>query len=175
LRFLFLRRAGRKKFPSTTTLNKRRRNQMLKRTRVLCVLISLFILAFNVSFVAAAPPSPIHIEVLEEIGGEPPVPFTASGPVCASGMVDELSTSGNSPGGPYQTLWVTKQFVCGDGSGTFDISMVVKLNVNTGYTTANWKIIGGTGAYQNLKGNGKLAGTPNPGNTIFDVYDGKVH
>lgn len=143
--------------------------------RILSLLISVFLLAFNASSVFAAPPSPINIEVLEEIEGEPPVPFMASGPVCASGMVDELSATGNNPAGPFQTLWVTKQFVCGDGSGTFDVSMVVQLNQNTGYTTAHWKIIGGTGTYQNLKGNGKLVGTPKSGNTILDVYDGKVH
>lgn len=148
---------------------------MLKKPRVLIVLVSLLVLATNVSLVFAAPPSPIHIEVLEEIGGGPPVPFTASGPVCAIGTVDELSTTWNNPNGPYQILWVTKHFVCDDSSGTFDISMVVKLNVNTGDTTANWKIIAGTGSYLNLKGNGKLVGTPKPGNTILDVYDGKVH
>ena len=148
---------------------------MLKKFRVLFVLASLLVLAVNVSLVLAAPPSPIHIEVLEEIGGGPPVPFTATGPICASGTVDELSTTWNSPAGPFQTLWVTKHFVCDDSSGTFDVSMVVKLNVNTGYTTAHWKIVGGTITYQSLKGNGKLVGTPKSENTILDVYDGKVH
>ena len=148
---------------------------MLKRYRFLFVLASLLLLAANVSLAFAAPPSPIHIEVYELIGGEPPVPFTPTGPVCATGFVDELSTTWNNPNGQYQILWVTKQFECGDSSGTFDISMVVKLNVNTGYTTANWKIVGGTGSYVSLKGNGKLSGTPQPGSIIFDVYDGKVH
>jgi hypothetical protein len=147
----------------------------MKKSSVIFFLASLLVLVFNVSLVFAAPPSPIQIEVLEEIGGEPPVPFTASGPICASGTVDELSTTSNSPAGPFQTLWVTKHFICDDSSGTFDVSMVVQLNVNTGYTTAHWKIIGGTVSYQNLKGNGKLVGTPKPGNTILDVYDGKVH
>ena len=147
--------------------------------RVLAILISLLILAFNASFVIAAPPSSLHIVVEETIVGGSEA-FVASGAavdnnlVCQYGQVVEIGeSSSNNPGGPFKTIWVTKQFDCGDG--TFDVKMVIKLDLDTGNTTANWKITSGTGNYVNLKGSGKLVGTPGDPGEIIDVYDGKVH
>ena len=69
-----------------------------------------------------------------------------------------------------------KQFVCDDGSGSFDVSMVVRLDLTTSYTTAQWRIVGGTGDYAYLRGNGSLIGTPIvPGSSIDDVYDGMLY
>ena len=52
--------------------------------------------------------------------------------------------------------------------------MTVKLFPDS-HTTANWKVVAGTGDYVRLKGNGKLYGTPIvPGISIHDVYDGKM-
>jgi hypothetical protein len=151
----------------------------MKKTQVFAVLVCLLLLAFNASLVFAAPPLSLHIEVTELIGSGPEI-FYASGTavdnslVCETGDVDDIGISSNNPGGPFQTLWITKQFDCGDG--TFDVKMVVKLNLITHDTKANWKIVSGTGAYHNLKGNGKLVGTSIvPGVSILDVYDGKVH
>ena len=153
----------------------------MKKIRVLAILISLFMLAFNASLVFAAPPLSLHI-VVEETISEFPVSetFSASGSavpglICASGTVVEVGgTTPNNSGGPFQTFWVTKHFDCLNGN-TFDVEMFVRLDTTTGYTKANWKIVSGTGVYQNLKGNGKLVGTPSttPGD-IIDVYDGKV-
>jgi hypothetical protein len=54
--------------------------------------------------------------------------------------------------------------------------MVVHLDNNTSYTTARWRISGGTGDYTGLRGRGSLAGTPIlPGTSIYDVYDGQVN
>ncbi len=153
---------------------------MLKK-KIFAVLASVILLALNVSVVIAAPPSALHIEVLEWIGVGGSEPFVISGAavtqgkICAAGMVEDLQITSNNPNGPFQKIWATKRFTCGDGSGTFDLDMVVKLDVNTRNTTANWHIVSGTGSYMNLKGNGKLVGTAQiPGATILDVYDGKV-
>jgi len=153
----------------------------MKKIRVLAILITVLMLALNASLVFAAPPLSLHIVVEETIFGEDPETFLASGAavdnnlVCETGSVDEIGeVSSNDPGGPFQTLWITKRFDCGS-NGTFDVEMVVKLDKNTGTTTANWKIVGGTLSYQNLKGNGKLVGTPGDPGEIIDVYDGKVH
>ena len=63
--------------------------------------------------------------------------------------------------------------MCGDGSGTFDMKMHVRLNLLTSYTEAEWKISEGTGDYADLWAGGKLVGTPVvPGFSIFDVYNG---
>ncbi len=151
----------------------------MKKNRTLTILISLFMLAFNVSLVFAAPKLSLHIVVEETIAGGSEA-FIASGSavpglICASGDVVEVGgTTPNSSGGPIETFWVTKQFDCG-GDNTFDVEMFVRLNTTTGYTKAKWNIVSGTGVYQNLQGKGKLVGTPSttPGD-IIDVYDGKV-
>jgi hypothetical protein len=62
-----------------------------------------------------------------------------------------------------------------DESGTFDVDMVVRLDVASGTTTANWKVVGGTGAYSSLKGYGKLVGVlVVPGVSITDTNDRKI-
>lgn len=140
----------------------------------MCVLM----LAIMSSVAVAAPPLTLHIVVEETIAGGSET-FIASGTavgtlVCATGTVVEVGPiTSNDPGGPFQMLWVTKRFDCGDG--TFDMDLVIKLDKITGQTTAHWKIVGGTLAYQNLKGSGKLVGTPGTPGEIIDVYDGMVH
>ena len=157
---------------------------MIGRARkALAVVLSVVVLILmTVSMAAAAPPPTVHIEVPEAIGvnGDP---FTASGPavsvgvICASGTVDDLAVVSSGPGaGSFVILHVDKRFTCGDLSGTFDISMTVRLDETTDSTTASWRIAGGTGAYSGLHGNGWLVGTPiEPDVSIFDVYDGRVH
>ena len=67
---------------------------------------------------------------------------------------------------------MVKYFVCIDG--TFDVELRVWL-LNGGHTTGRWKVIGGTGSYAGLKGNGTLTGTYDAvGNTVLDVYTGKI-
>jgi hypothetical protein len=146
------------------------------------ILLTLALLVLTASAVVAAPPMDLHIEALEFVAtdGEP---FTATGSavdaglVCATGTIDDLyvefSDSGRSP---YRILHVLKRFYCDDFSGTFDIQMVVQLDLTTNETTARWKIVGGTDSYVNLKGRGALVGTPVvKGFSIQDVYDGMVH
>jgi len=153
----------------------------MKIKRVFAILISLFLLVFNASLVFAAPHLSLHI-VVEETISEFPVSatFSASGSavpglICASGTVVELGgTAPINSVGPFQTFWVTKQFKC--GLDTFDVEMFVRLNTVTGYTKAKWEIVGGTGEYTNLQGEGRLKGTPiTLGVTILDVYNGKVY
>ncbi len=156
---------------------------MLKNKKLLSILAAVFLLAVSASPVIAAPPTPVHIEVLEFPGGTsaPAEPFTISGPavsaglVCASGVVSDEELSYNSPSGPYQRIWALKHFVCDDSSGTFDIRMVVQLNLDTHDTTARWRVVGGTGDYAGLKGQGSLIGYSNyPTVSILDVYDGLI-
>ena len=152
------------------------------RTTAISVLMTVALLGVTASAVAAAAPLSVHIEVPEVIAtsGEP---FTATGAavdagaVCPSGTVDDLSTvTSGPPSGPYTILQVLKRFNCDDLSGTFDVRLVVRLDNSNHQTTASWRIVDGTGDYADLKGNGTLVGTPIvPGESIQDVYDGKVH
>lgn len=156
---------------------------MAKKTRTftLSMLLTLMLLALTASVVAAAPPLDLHIVVPEEIGTGPD-PFTATGgavtagKVCAAGTVVDINVDVMNPDNTTtRTLHVVKRFTCAGSTDTFDIQMVVKLDLSTGNTTANWKIVGGTGLYAGLKGHGSLVGTPiSPGTSILDVYDGKA-
>jgi hypothetical protein len=156
---------------------------MLKnKTKIFALLITILMLALNVSLVFAARPLDIHIEVLEQLDFSFNEPFAASGPavdnglVCATGTVEDLGGTVKDLNGPYTLMWLKKRFYCDDASGTFDVRLIVHLNEDTGFTTANWNVIDGTGNYGNLKGNGKLVGTPVVlGFNILDVYDGKMH
>jgi len=157
---------------------------MLKKMILISMLAGGLLLAMNVAPVFAAPPEPIHIEVLEFPGGTgaPPEPFTASGlavdngSICATGMVEDVELTYNDPGGSYQMIWALKRFYCDGGSGTFDVRMVVRLDLTTRDTTARWQIVGGTGQYVSLKGQGSLVGLSNfPAPGILDLYDGVIH
>ena len=151
------------------------------RSFTLSMILTIGILVITSSVVVAAPSLDLRIEATEFIAtsGEA---FAASGGavdaglVCASGTVDDLDVSVASPDSfPIRVLHVLKGFNCNDFSGTFYVQMVVRLDLLTNQTTANWKIVGGTGSYTDLNGHGSLVGTPiDPGTSIFDVYDGKV-
>lgn len=151
-------------------------------TTIISVLIALALLAITVSSVFAAPPLDVHIEVDEYIGtsGEA---FFATGPavdagiVCPTGTVDDISINESGPpGGAFTILNVLKRFTCGDSSGTFDVMLVVRLDLETHETTARWNVVGGTGDYAALHGNGSLVGMPVVlGTIIHDVYDGIMH
>lgn len=157
-----------------------------KRKISFIVLVTALTIAVLVVPVMAAPPLDVHIEDEHTIGTNGSQgfgSFIASGPavneglLCETGDVFDLSVSRSGPpGGAFRILRVRKQFGCGDDSGTFDVKLVVRLDLITHYTTANWKVVGGTGDYVGLHANGQLIGIPiDPGVSITDIYDGRVH
>lgn len=155
----------------------------MKRNITFSVLIAMLILALVAIPAMAMKPLKVHIEVPEDINTGPD-PFVASGPavdagsLCAAGTVVDTVVGIGPMQGVVQILYVSKTFTCSDGSGTFDVYMVVKLNTITSKTNAKWQFTGGTGDYTGLIGNGKLKGIPFiPGgvDTILDIYDGKVY
>jgi hypothetical protein len=102
----------------------------------------------------------------------------SAGALCPAGISTDLSVVvvSEPPGGATRILKVIKRFACEDGSGTFDVALLVNLDLTTHETTARWRIVEGTGDYAGLHGGGTLVGTPIvPGASIFDVYDGRIN
>jgi hypothetical protein len=151
---------------------------MKRRIRLGVLGVTLILLLALAVPVMAAPPMGLHIEVLATINQQSPDEFTASGPaveagtVCGSGESTDVGVAVMPVTPDLSILRVTKQFAC-DGGGTFNVDMVVRLDLTTHDTTATWRITGGTGDYAGLRGRGSLVGTSIvDGESIFDVYDG---
>jgi len=135
---------------------------------------------------APASRSAVHIVVPSTIDTGDKDPFTATGPavdagtVCPTGDVSDLEViiRGN-PGRNVRILRILKHFKCGDGSGTFDMRLVVRLDL-TPYanprTTGRWRVVRGTGRYAQLRGIGGLIGTTivNAPESVLDTYDGRM-
>jgi hypothetical protein len=143
------------------------------------ILISLLVLASPVS----AASKPMDVNIISPLNTTTQTgTFTASGPavdaglICPSGDVIDMEgkVAGNFDNG-FINLRVKKLFVCDDSSGTFDVYMNVKVYFDPPYSTAIWRIAGGTGDYATLKGAGSLVGEPLNEFEILDIYDGKVH
>ena len=152
---------------------------MSKKYKILVLFIAA-VLAFYSVPAMAAPPMNVHIVADENIytTGN----FTITGDAVDSGLVCPTGTTENitnvpsgPPGGDFVNLRVIKRFTCDDLSGTFDVLLLVRLDLVTHYTTARWTVVDGTGDYASLQGRGFLVGTPVvPGESITDVYDGTM-
>ena len=109
---------------------------MSKRTVTLGVLIVALLVAITALPVMAARPIDVHIENLTDISGAPSA-FTASGPCRRCGdylrgwhCVESARRSRWSEVRRQRFLYVEKRFVCGDGSGTFDMKMPRKAELD---------------------------------------------
>ena len=154
------------------------------RTTIHSLLIAFALLAITVSTVFAAPPMDVHIDAFEKLADENEPLFNAvgsavdAGVMCPTGKVEDLQVDiVGPPDGTFRILNVLKKFDCEDGSGTFDVMLIVRLNLTTGETVARWNVVGGTGAYTHLHERGSLVGTPSNSNEydILDAYDGMMH
>lgn len=155
---------------------------MIKRKSIL---IAALVILCAVAPAMAAPPLDVHIEVESVIDPADPTvePFVATGPavdsgtICPTGQVIDLSGQvSGPPEGSFINLKISKHFVCDDGSGTFDVKLVARIDLITGEAVGSWNIVEGTGAFAELHGSGKLYGIPIVlGSTILDIYDGKIH
>jgi len=152
----------------------------MKRKYKILVLFIAAILAFYSVPAMAAPPQNVHIDAYENIYSDGTFTITGSaadsGLVCSSGVTHNVSNVASGPsGGDFVNLRVIKRFTCDDLSGTFDVMLLVRLDLVTHYTTARWTVVDGTGDYATLHGRGFLEGTPiDPGTSINDIYDGTM-
>ena len=87
--------------------------------------------------------------------------------------------------GPYirergvSTFLLNKGFTCDDGSGTFFVELRVWYSPCAATDRGVWTVLGGTGAYASLKGQGQVVGTYTPGpcsdaTGLVDHYTGRL-
>jgi hypothetical protein len=124
----------------------------------------------------ATPPVPVTITVLADFSG--PVPqgtFTATSPLCSSGAFVSEPIAGG--GGPVASAFTGLQhFSCDDATGTFTIQFHPQVHPPDFLDHGPWAALGGTGAYEGLRGSGDftLLGFTSP-TTAVATFSGDVH
>jgi hypothetical protein len=86
-------------------------------------------------------------------------PFTADAIVYPSGYAQDRALDvplvGNPPGsGTSVLLKEQKAFTCDNGEGSFTLEFITVLKWDKRGTQGEWRVVEGTGAYEDLKGNG---------------------
>jgi hypothetical protein len=147
---------------------------------IVAALAASLALATVIGPAAAAQPKPQPITIVSDmtVVGMPHnegLFDTVRGPICTSGTVADTRLVwivGGPDVNPY-VLTVNKTFSCGDGSGTFFASLLVR--GSGGNETFSWVILGGTGKYQSLFGLGSGSTVPFEGGGGFtNTYNGYV-
>ncbi len=98
-------------------------------------------------------------------------PAVDAGLICNEGTVEQLSHRslvGTPQGTSFQ---VVHQFRC-ESLGTFDVWLQVRIDDRG--DNFHWRIIDGTGVYENLQGAGQGVGYYLGPFLVNDVYDGKL-
>jgi hypothetical protein len=124
----------------------------------------------------ASPPTPVTITETIDFTTDPvTATFTASAPLCPSGIfVDTVDTAGVGRG-PLN-LVISSVYTCADGSGTFTLlkQIHIQFTDDTATGTGTFVVVGGTGAYARLNGQGTDTGAILDGFGIGNLA-GKVH
>jgi hypothetical protein len=153
----------------------------MKKAIVSLLILTLLSLALPAVPVAAS--SPEDITIVSPMVLPPDAPaygtFEASGGavdagvICASGNV--YDTEYRVAGGEnkkFTNLFVHKLFVCDDGSGTFEMDLIVRLIPGI---TVDWLVTSGDGEYVRLHGTGKLTSQALSEGHLLDTYIGGLH
>ncbi len=156
------------------------------------VLFALMLVALVVPSTAAAagPPADLEMTVPTVFAppGFPDGSFTATGAAVDEGLVcgtGETFVLDARPAGLQSerlvNIYVLKEFVCDDGSGSFFVKLQVHYDFikTPEYNVFNWTIKGGTGDYESLHGSGSgmglYADPGTPPDGVLDIYEGKAH
>jgi hypothetical protein len=125
---------------------------------------------------SATPSTPVTITVLADFSG--PVPqgtFTAGSPLCSSGtfVTEPIAGGGGSVTSAFTGL---QHFSCDDASGTFTFEFHPQIHPPDFIDQGPWAALGGTGAYDGLRGSGDftLLGFLSP-TTAVATFTGEVH
>lgn len=141
------------------------------------------LLVLTGSSVNAAPPEDVLIEVDVTVSPEGPSvgTFTATGPVCASGVtIDVFARSAGFESERRVQILVGREFTCDDGSGTFLLLIRVHAQFEERGSPVfvhpipkSWSVLAGTGAFENLHGAGDGFGEPTA-DGFFDTLTGRL-
>ena len=161
----------------------------MRRLILLAAVAALFLVTLPVASAVAAPPERVDF-VGDAFFAGPNAgtgnfiatgPARDSGAICESGDTADLFTNTHTtPKGV--NLKILKEFTCDDGTGTFQVKLQVQIPSEQ-LSTFRWVVVGGTGDYEDLKGNGSgfaVAWLPSgsdfsTANGVVDVYEGKLH
>lgn len=101
------------------------------------------------------------------------------GGLCPSGTAFVSNGVFTREHGQIAEFLLDKGFTCADGTGTFFLRLRAWYTPCEPTDSGVWTVIGGTGAYATLKGQGQLTGTYRPGPCasaagLTDVYTGRM-
>jgi hypothetical protein len=112
---------------------------------------------------------PVDVVVHEEFSSEAAV-FEGNIPGCETGTV--VNGDSRTQFTPWGGVFVgIKEFTCASGAGGFDVRLTARFS-DAG-STGSWRIVDATGAYEGVKGSGRLTGTITE-NGIDDRYTGSA-
>jgi len=146
------------------------------------VVATLLLVALPIVSAGAGTPW-MEVEMVVEIhydAGDPYGPFEAEGPavdaglICASGeTLDIYSRDHTRNEEGLSRFTVIKRFTCSDG--TFDVRSNIINNQIRGFELVFWRVVDGTGAYEDLRGNGTAfgMGTIDP-NVSIETFNGRL-
>jgi hypothetical protein len=153
----------------------------MRRFLTLLLVAALALVVLPIGPAAATAPSDVEFSVDSLFAGTGE--FVATGPAVADGLVcpmgdtEDVFAKASGNGKKGFNLQVIKQFTCDDDSGSFLVKLQVKVFfAGPPFSSFNWVVTGGDGAYADLHGSGNGVGlAPNPGFDILDVYSGGLH
>jgi len=145
----------------------------MKRLRIGGVLVGLVAALALATNVYATTPQAVTFTVETRLENHDPFASTG-GLICATG---EVSTMDRRVTGwqneSHAQILLVKQFECADG--TFDVLLRVTVDFASCDTVGTWSVLGGTGAFERLRGAGMLNGDSDCVEVIVDTYVGSVH
>ena len=154
----------------------------MRRLILLAAVAALFLVALPVASAVAAPPEQVSFGGPAFFAGDHPFTgaFVAEGPAVDSGAMCPVGTTTYVVTNERQTpkgvnLTILREFTCDDVTGTFQVRLQVRIPSEQ-LSTFRWVVVGGTGDYEDLKGNGNGFGLFPIGEFgVWDVYEGKLH
>jgi hypothetical protein len=124
---------------------------------------------------AASPPQTVSFTGTFTEGSSAGTFYDAEAPLCASGTTEDLAgVAGGFQSGKHLQLVVLKEFTCAGGDDTFTLLLQVHIQFDPYENHFTWVVMGGTGDFADLHGQG--TGTSEPTLTGgIDAYEGAVH
>lgn len=139
------------------------------RVRFLSSMVATLLLTAALAMPAAAATEPVRIDL--HVDFEAGETFTADG-FCPSGTAESFGFL-QAGVGRATTFHLFKELICDDGSGTLVIKVEAAFVFGTPGTIGGWNVVGGTGAYADTHGGGKIVGTAFE-TGIDDLYTGRL-